>query len=229
MEDRKGLPTTEKVAATNETNGRSRSRTPEDIWGEGEDFLEPDTVSPRYNETDSAVKRRKVEPPSAPAEIGQSDTAPEPAKCSAPAKANNGPFIDESDSEDDMEAYRDLKETTTTEHEVQHSNNYTTHDPPAEHEQSPSVRDATSYTENDDLANFDDVDEDELVGEEFREELWRNADEEQRNEFELDAGDDFYDPNFYDEQTDEGLSTCPICQKALKGLGETVCPQIDLT
>ncbi|KAJ5183928.1 hypothetical protein N7492_001544 [Penicillium capsulatum] len=218
LEDKKGLPKTDNIAATEKT-GRPRSRTPEDIWGEGDDFLDPET--PRYNEADSAVKRRKVDSPSGLVENGQSDDAAKPAKRPAPAKTNNGPFIDESDSEDDMEAYRDLKDTAEIEQKTPLSDNDTTTDPPAEREQSPSVRDATSCAENDEFANFDDFEEDELVGEEFREEPWGNGDQRQRNDFEWDGADDLNEQNLYDERPDEGVSACPLCQKLLKGLGET--------
>lgn len=226
LEDKKGLPKVDSMAAaTTETSGRSRSRTPEDIWGEGDDFLEPD--SPRYNETGSAVKRRKVDSASAQAENGRSNSAPKTVTSSPPSKANKGPFIDESDSEDDMEAYQDLKETMPTQHQDLPADDNTMPDPPAKREQSPSVRDATSYAANDEPANFDDVEEDEPVGEEYPEELWENEDEDQRNGYGSDAADDFDDPNLHDEQIDEGVNTCPICQKSLRGLGEEVCSRPD--
>lgn len=215
LEDRKGLASIEKATAK---NGRPRSQSPEDIWGEADDVLGPDDS--RYNENDSAAKRRKVDSPSPSAEKGQSKST------SKPTKKNNGPFIDESDSEeDDMEAYRDL-ETIPDNNETLPTSLKTIddppQDPPAERVQSPSVRDATRHAENDEFADFDDLEEEELVGEEFREEPWGNEEQEQHIGFGLDAADDLNDLNDYDAPTNESVSSCPICQKSLAGFGDTV-------
>lgn len=123
-----------------------------------------------------------------------------------------------------MEAYRDL--------ETIPDNNETLpalktiddppQDPPAERVQSPSVRDATRYAENDEFADFDDLEEEELVGEEFREEPWGVEEQGETIGLGLDAADDLNDFNDYDAPTNESVNSCPICQKSLAGYGETV-------
>ena len=219
LEDRKGLASIEKATAK---NVRPRSQSPDDIWGEADDVLGPDDS--RYNENDSAAKRRKVDSSSPSAEKAQSKSTSKPDKAPKPTKKNNGPFIDESDSEDDMEAYRDL--------ETIPDNNETLpalktiddppQDPPAERVQSPSVRDATRYAENDEFADFDDLEEEELAGEEFREEPWGDEEQGETIGLGLDAADDLNDFNDYDAPTNESVNSCPICQKSLAGYGETV-------
>lgn len=198
-----------------DTNGsreseRARSRTPDDIWGEdeeegmGKDVGERD----RYNETGSAVKKRKV---SSVFEDNE-DEKEEDEKTGnherrAPAKPpkTSGPFIDESDSEEeDLDAFREVEEVPTSEtlntkegKEGQEDN------PDSDHEASrraspndipPLVREATSHIEDDEYANFDELYE----GEEFIEPLSPVG-----NECEEEA-------------------VCPICQSSLVGLGEMV-------
>ena len=214
MEDKKGLAKFEQAAVKVETNDRPRSRTPEDIWGDVHGFLDDDQ---RYNENGSSSKRRKVDSPSALLENGNTS---KPAKISAPAKAKtSGPFIDESDIEDDIEAYRELDEVsptpaTTTDDPLFALHEDPVRDPPAE--QPPVVREVTSLTDDDEFADFDDLEEDEPVGEEFRERPWEDEEEELR----LD-GNDVDDLNGTDTTTDAGV-TCPICREVLAGLSETV-------
>lgn len=208
LEDKKGL------AVKVETNDRPRSRTPEDIWGDVHGFSDDDQ---RYNENGSSSKRRKVDSPSALLENGNTS---KPAQSSAPAKAKtSGPFIDESDIEDDMEAYRELDEVspapaTTTDDPLFALDEDPVRDPPAE--QPPVVREVTSLTDDDEFADFDDLEEDESVGEEFRERPWEDEEEELR----LDEND-VADLNGTDTTTDAGV-TCPICLEVLAGLSETV-------
>ena len=219
LEDRKGLAKLEQAASKAETNGRSRSRTPEDIWGDDDAFLKDDDQ--RYNENGSSSKRRKVDSPMAPVKV---EDVPKPAKSSTQVKAaTSGPFIDESDSEDDMEAYRELDETSpvpaTTMNDQQFAlDDDPAMDPPAE--QPPVVREVTSLTDDDEFANFDDLEEDEPVGEEFRERPW-----EDQEGLRLDDENEIEDLNGIDTTsdttTDAGV-TCPICQEALAGLSETV-------
>lgn len=215
LEDKKGLAKIEQAAVTIETNDRPRSRTPEDIWEDGDDFLEEDHQ--RYNENGSSSKRRKMDSLGAPAE---NENASKPAEPLAPTKAaSNGPFIDESDSEDDMEAYRELDEVSpapaiTMNGQLSALDDEPARDTPAE--QPPVVREATSLTDYNECANFDGLEEDEPVGEEFREVPWEDGEEELR----LDEND-VDDLNGTDTTTDAGM-TCPICQKALGGLSETV-------
>ncbi|KAJ6086484.1 hypothetical protein N7467_005398 [Penicillium canescens] len=222
LEDRKGLAKIEQAVMA-ETNG-VRSPSP-DIWGGDEEFLKDDDR--RYNESESGVKRRKVDSPTpenAQLENAESNTtkAPPPKKI----QKRSGPFIDESDSEDDMEAYRDLQETTPVSTDAAKTEalpmdkletltEHTSHPSPP-----PSVRAATNNADNDEYANFDDLEEDELIGEEFRERPWETEEQERQSEFEAYAGDDWNDCSGLEETEDE-VRMCPICQAVLNGLNET--------
>ncbi|KAJ5675281.1 DNA repair metallo-beta-lactamase [Penicillium maclennaniae] len=214
LEDKKGLAKLEQATSEANTNGRPRSRTPEDIWGDDDGFLKEDDH--RYNENGSSSKRRKIESPLAPV---KTEDVPKSAKSSAQVNAaTSGPFIDESDSEDDMEAYREVEEmspapATTTNDRLFALDDDPAMDPPAE--QPPVVREVMSLTDNDEYANFDDIEEDEPVGDEFREGPW-----EDQEGLKLDDLNDVEDMNGLDIKTDPGV-TCPICQEALAGLSET--------
>ncbi|KAJ5310903.1 Glutaredoxin [Penicillium atrosanguineum] len=213
LEDKKGLAKLEQAATKAETNGRSRSRTPEDIWGD-DGFLKEDDQ--RYNENGSSSKRRKVDSPTAPV---KTEDVPKPTTFSAQVPAaTSGPFIDESDSEDDMEAYRELDETSPVPATTIHGQLFALDDDPAMDppaEQPPVVREVTSLTDDDEFANFDYLEEDEPVGEEFRERPW-----EDQEGLQLDDDNDIDDMNGTVSTTDAGM-TCPICQEALAGLNET--------
>lgn len=228
LEDKKGLAKVERTSVTVDLTERARSKTPEDIWGEAEDLMEQE--GSRYNENGQPVKRRKVDSPNASIQNGEADDTAKPVKPAPAKKSNNGPFIDESDSEDDMEAYRELKETTPTIPDT------TNNDPPRSLDDQPSpkplaaqrllaplVRDATNDTNDDELANFDDIEDgDELVGEEFRDRPWDDREDEdgRPTDFGMMTPDDFNDSTDFDPEPD-GVSTCPICQIALAGFSET--------
>lgn len=198
-----------------DTNGsreseRARSRTPDDIWGEDEEEgIEKDVgEGDRYNETGSAVKKRKV------ASVfeenddkKEEDEKPGNHEQRAPAKPSktSGPFIDESDSEEeDLDAFREVEEIPTSETLNAEGKKGTKDSPNSDPEASrraspndipPLVREATSHIGDDEYANFDDLDEGE---EEFLEPLSPAG-----NECEEEA-------------------VCPICQSSLVGLGEMV-------
>ncbi|KAJ6134720.1 hypothetical protein N7523_001042 [Penicillium sp. IBT 18751x] len=214
LEDKKGLVKLQQTTSEASTNGRPRSRTPEDIWGDDDGFLKEDDH--RYNENGSSSKRRKIDTPLAPVKTEDVSKA---AKSSAQVNAaTSGPFIDESDSEDDMEAYREVEEmspapVTTTNDQLFALDDDPAMDSPAE--QPPVVREVMSLTDNDEYANFDDIEEDEPVGEEFREGPW-----EDQGGLRLDDLNDVEDMNGLDITTDAGV-TCPICQEVLAGLSET--------
>ncbi|KAJ5547346.1 hypothetical protein N7494_004931 [Penicillium frequentans] len=215
LEDKKGLAKLQQNSANIETKPRARSRTPDDFWGETNDT--------RYNENDSAVKRRKTDEAIDLTEIKQVDDETKPPKESAHRKATSGPFIDESDSEDedDMDAYREIKDQEYSEDNpiptISPISGDHAEDSSAESAQPPLVRD-TSYAENED-ENFDDEEEeDEFVGEEFRESPWENEDASLRASLE-----DVTDAISPAEA--EGISgiadfTCPACQGRLAGLNE---------
>ena len=198
-----------------DTNGsgeseRARSRTPDDIWGEDEEEgIEKDVgEGDRYNETGSAMKKRKVSPVFEENNDGKEEDEKSGNHAQrAPTKPpkTSGPFIDESDSEEeDLDAFREVEETpisgtlnTKGDKEGKEDNSNSDHE--ASRRASPNgipplVREATSHIEDDEYANFDDLDE----GEEFLEPLSPAG-----NECEEEA-------------------VCPICQSSLVGLGEMV-------
>lgn len=222
LEDRKGLAKIEQAALA-ETKG-VRSPSP-DIWGGDEDFLKDDDQ--KFNESESSTKRRKVDSPSPENAQVQSNTtkSPPPKKI----QQRSGPFIDESDSEEDMEAYRDLQETTTAatialNSEVLPKDSPETYEAHKPHPSPPpSVRAATNNASDDESRNFDDLDDDELIGkmgQEFRERPWETEEQEHQSEFEADMID--YNDYLGLEETENEVSMCPICQTALKDLNETV-------
>jgi DNA cross-link repair 1A protein len=227
LEAKKGLAKIRQTAVTSE---RERSLTP-DFWGDNEDFLKADDK--RYNESDTAVKRRRVESPDSPvSETQQSDaeskTTKAPAATPAPAKVQkrSGPFIDESDSEDDMQAYRELQESTPTTRDVTNETSQMdtivatqrTSEPTPQ----PLVRTATNNADNDEYANFDDIEEeDELIGEEFRNRPWEGEEQEQQIDLEVDP-DKYLNDCSGVEDVEGEVSMCPICQMKLKELNETV-------
>jgi DNA cross-link repair 1A protein len=287
LEDKKGLAKIQQAAVTSE---RERSLTP-DFWGEDEEDSKMDDK--RYNESDSAVKRRKFDSPDTRVnETQQSHAELETTKAPAPAPTKapkrSGPFIDESDSEDDMEAYRELHETTppsskdvTKETSRLDAESNTTkapapepapiktqkrsgpfidesdseddkeayrdsgiHEPTStsrdamnetlqmdkivathrtsEHTPLPLVRAATNSADNDEHANFDDIEEeDELIGEEFRNRPWEGEEQEQQINLEVDPDNDLNECSGIEDIEGE-VSTCPICQVVLGELSEMV-------
>ncbi|KAJ5427496.1 DNA repair metallo-beta-lactamase [Penicillium cf. griseofulvum] len=283
LEDKKGLAKIQQAV----TSERERSLTP-DFWDDDEEG--PKVDNKRYNESDSAVKRRKVDSPGTPVDETQQSPHTELKSTKAPIPApiktqkRSGPFIDESDSEDDMEAYREFHGTTppaskdvtnetlrldaeskTTEAPAPEpaptktqkicgpfiddsdSENDTAayreiHEPTstsrdamnetsqmdqivATHRTSepaplPLVRAATNNADNDEHANFDDIEEeDELVGEEFRNRPWEGEEQEQQINLEVDPNKDLNDCSGIEDIEGE-VSTCPICQIVLGDLSE---------
>ncbi|KAJ5729693.1 DNA cross-link repair protein pso2/snm1 [Penicillium malachiteum] len=177
LEDKKALARMHQTPSKRETEDRPRSHTPDDIWGEGDDFMGGNDG--RYNENESSVKRRKVSSADGSMQNEQPEDETKPVKSSIPPKkATSGPFIDESDSEDDLDAYQDIEETTLPSNFnadpliSRSSNGDATGNPSADAEQPPLVREATNYDDNDEYENFDDYEgEDEFLGDEFREQI----------------------------------------------------------
>lgn len=189
------------------SKSRSRSRTPDDIWGDdGED-------EERYNEDGTAVKRRKAGDSSVEdlfEEGGKKDTANEDK--SAPTKLrktqSSGPFIDESDSEEDLDAFRETEvpEEPTTKPEADEldnledegsiSHNDDDHEASPPIDIPPLVREATSHI-GDEFVDFDFFDE------EGKEE-------------------EFLEPLSPTGHGCEEEAVCPICQASLVGLNEMV-------
>lgn len=106
---------------------RSRSRTPDDFWGEGEEDAGKEGDEERFNENGSAVKRRRTGDSSSlslvedgedgKGEDNGKEGAGDKSESRAKPKAKiSGPFIDESDSEEDLDAFREVEveETVTS-------------------------------------------------------------------------------------------------------------------
>jgi len=206
-------------SVTVETSERARSKTPDDIWED--DFLE--TEDSRYNENEASAKRRKVDSSDTLTETTQSASTKELEESDPPKKTSKGPFIDESDDDDDMEAYRELEQTSplvkATNNDIPPTTNYESSEDLAELEQPPPlVRDAATYIVHDGQTNFDELEEDGYVGQELRENFcWDDIDLEQPSE-RVDL------KGLNDPRDDEpNCVTCPICQTSLAGQSETVC------
>lgn len=203
MEDRRR--TTTGKSDSRRDRSRSRSRTPDDFWGEGEENSGKEKDEERYNENGSAVKRRRTGDSSTSSlaenegdgkgEVNEKEGVENKSESRAKPKTKiSGPFIDESDSEEDLDAFRevDVDETVTSATDEPKSNtdgsDQSTPDIP------PLVREATSHIDEE-YANFDDLGEGE---EELLEPLSPAG-----NECEEEA-------------------VCPICQDSFAGLSEVV-------
>ena len=129
--------------------GRSRSRTPDDIWGE--------TETGRFNENESSVKRQKTGESTESLFEDDEDDGKGNKIGSKQPKSNakqSGPFIDESDSEEeDLGVFGELEDTPAT--NTENSEIERTVDMPS------PVREVTSYIE-DEETNFDALDEEGL-------------------------------------------------------------------
>ncbi|KAI4842464.1 DRMBL-domain-containing protein [Aureobasidium sp. EXF-8845] len=172
----------------------------------------------RFNEEDGPVKRRKLSPNEGLDEPRPAYPSPAPideAKVALMTKAASGPFMEESDSEDDEEANDtapSIVPTTIT----------TDPKPPLSLVHQPT---SASVVDQDNFGDFEGTDdfEDDVFdeGEEYVERLWM----EQEQLKQEDAEDDSYqDDSFQDESLDniEGDGpTCPICSINLAGVAES--------
>lgn len=152
----------------------------DDFFGDPDDIKENDVT--RFNESGGSMKRRKV------------DTPPVVKQ-----KEQRGPFIDESDSEEESE-YSDIVLSTDTPKQI--SSQPTPREPP------PLVREATSNFEPGAVADdFEDIEDDELEGEDFMDRPWADGELEDATDDNEVLGDE---------------SACPICQNSLAGLSDSV-------
>lgn len=224
LEDRNGKP------AARVERARSRSRTPDDIWGEGLDVKEDD---PQNEEASSSVKRRRVDVTEESEGTNEKKKGDSPRPVSAKSRPTSGPFIDESDSEDDLDAFRDLgddslpatdlKDTPSCADEPVTTIDATDSErPPVP----PLVREATSHAADDEDTNFDELEEDELgvdplqfQGEEFLEPLDDDIKEAVVESDGLEDGCLVGEGSLGDNET-----VCPVCQTRLIALNESVRP-----
>ncbi|KAL4900767.1 hypothetical protein BDW74DRAFT_170549 [Aspergillus multicolor] len=220
LEDKKGRNASLSTGKTVE-QGRERSRSP-NIWGEEEAKKDADDAgqdgAERYNENGSAVKRRKVD--------SASPTAGSEKEPTPKVKKVSGPFIDESDSEDEgFEAFKEYRdgeangvpaetdakepETPSDEEQMGKKRDFAADVPPL-------VREATSHMQDDEYADFDDIEEDGVEEEGF---LGVEGDEAIDEET---SGFDAFDTiaNTIDADEDE-KPTCPVCQGILEGFSTT--------
>jgi DNA cross-link repair 1A protein len=190
-----------------------RTKTPDyDTWDNWHDLRDEDEG--KFNENGGSNKRRKVESPPPPPERKNSDP-----------RQRKGPFIDESDSENEDSAEYNYFDTVSAsaqapEEAAGESPNISSATPTAV--EPPSlVRAATSKAEEDSddavADDFDDI-EDELEGEDFMERPWM---EEEAQAFGILEDDAIIDTADDTRKTSE-VSTCPICQTSLAGLSDSV-------
>lgn len=178
----------------------------------GEDDEEGRARSPvPSGENGERTKRRKGD--SSPLAGREKGEEPRSSNKSTSVKSRqSGPFIDESDNEDeDLGAFQDVDESAAVSAPGQFDKRqHSAVDVP------PLVREATSHAEDDDeLANFDDLEENDFREEEFLEPL---CDEE--SEQPLGAGLDELIRS--DVPGEESTVACPVCQASLAGSGEMV-------
>ncbi|KAK6000137.1 hypothetical protein QM012_004125 [Aureobasidium pullulans] len=168
--------------------------------------------NPRFNEEDGPVKRRKLSPIESLEEPKPTSQLPTPVDevISAPvAKVSSGPFMEESDSED--EGNDDINpdaEPTTIKTEPR--------EPPSLIHQptSASVADSDNFGDFEATDDFEDDVFDE--GEEYVERLWM-----EQEQIKLENGED---DSFQDDPTEIPEAdgpTCPICSVSLAGVAES--------
>ncbi|PWY89076.1 p450-domain-containing protein [Aspergillus heteromorphus CBS 117.55] len=220
---------------------RERERTPDDFWdqdkdgdgsgsGNGGEVVEivsgdEDWDGGRYNENGGGVKRRRVE------DSGSGDRKEEggdgvkigSTTTSSKKRQISGPFIDESDSEEeeDLERFREVGDSSLSEnngdgneHDRKESPNYEDAKPDTP---APSVREATSLIDNEEDANFDDL-EDEFRDEEL---LDTFQDEDEDEDGDVDVDGTGLDGTGDAEDFGCEAPVCPICQTVLAGLTDT--------
>ncbi|OJJ46230.1 hypothetical protein ASPZODRAFT_2077702 [Penicilliopsis zonata CBS 506.65] len=201
---------------------RPRSNTPDDIWS----VEEPDTRDledgARFNENNSVVKKRKVEsseephtdsPPAKQSGKSESGVTSETAK----SKQRNGPFIDESDSEEDLQELRDLESPLSVPGRSTRQSTAIDNRPSAARTP-PLVREATSHAGDDEFAVFDDTGE---SG--FLDQPWEFEEARIPDVSAFDAIDDYtseYQEDYYGGGPEEDARVCPICQFDMSSLNE---------
>lgn len=212
---------------------RRRSRTPDDIWGDEDSELESTRMTKdegRSNENGSAVKKRKVDSSENLGEAGDAASHVPNASNSVKPKQKSGPFIDESDSEDELEAFNNVEEPLAVSEETgarpltngEHTTNATTETRAHLSGVGPSslVSEVTPHVEDDEFANFDNEEDDEATGKSHLDEILEEHEKEQGDAF--DTPDESPACVERDESSFGGVSTCPICQMSLVCLNELV-------
>ncbi|KAG9743519.1 DRMBL-domain-containing protein, partial [Aureobasidium melanogenum] len=167
---------------------------------------------PRFNEEDGPVKRRKLSPVDSLDELKPTSQAPTPvdkARTVPVTKVSSGPFMEESDSEDEgiNDTTPDIGSTTIKTEPRE--------PPPLIHQPtSASVADLDNFGDFEATDDFEDDVFDE--GEEYVERLWM-----EQEQIKLENGED---DSFQDDPIDTSEAdapTCPICSVSLAGVAES--------
>ncbi|KAG9592121.1 DRMBL-domain-containing protein, partial [Aureobasidium melanogenum] len=167
---------------------------------------------PRFNEEDGPVKRRKLSPVDSLDELKPTSQAPTPVdevKTLPVTQVSSGPFMEESDSEDEEINDTTLDtESTTIKTEPREP-------PPLIHQPtSASVADLDNFGDSEATDDFEDDVFDE--GEEYVERLWM---EQEQIKLEDGEDDSFQDDPIEIPEAD--APTCPICSASLAGVAES--------
>ncbi|KKK16638.1 hypothetical protein ARAM_000509 [Aspergillus rambellii] len=212
------------TSTTGGAETRERSRTPDDIWGEESESLRPEKEEQveqeqaRFHENGSAVKRRKLDSPS----VEGADPKLAKKRAAKSPKAS-GPFIDESDSENELDAFKEFQEQSVEldskedcsriEDDRIEITRISTADVP------PLVREATSHMQDDECSNFDDPGEEEFQEQECSLDALDGEVMTEEGTLDFDANDS---PALDEDSVDLGddAPVCPVCQGSLGGLSE---------
>ncbi|KAG9688041.1 DRMBL-domain-containing protein, partial [Aureobasidium melanogenum] len=167
---------------------------------------------PRFNEEDGPVKRRKLSPIDSldePKPAPQASTPVDEVNPALIAKLSSGPFMEESDSEDEETNDTTLgTESTTIKTEPREP-------PPLIHQPtSASVADPDNFGDFEATDDFEDDVFDE--GEEYVERLWM-----EQEQIKLENGEDDSFQHDPIENTEADAPTCPICSVSLAGVAES--------
>ncbi|KAH0257345.1 DRMBL-domain-containing protein, partial [Aureobasidium melanogenum] len=167
---------------------------------------------PRFNEEDGPVKRRKLSPVDSLDESKPTSQTPTPVdelKTGPVTKASSGPFMEESDSEDEVinDSTPDAGSMTIKTEPRE--------PPPLIHQPtSASVAETENFGDFEATDDFEDDVFDE--GEEYVERLWM---EQEQIKLENGEDDSFQDDSIEDTEAD--APTCPICSVSLAGVAES--------
>ncbi|KAL6703724.1 DNA cross-link repair protein PSO2/SNM1 [Coniothyrium glycines] len=224
----------------------------------GSNGMAPVPSEDRYNENSGSIKRRKVSegpaviitpapacspPPPADAESSALEAlVVENPKQGLKPRKRSGPFVDDSDSDDDtMDSLATSRGTIDEVLKQDSAHTDTTEESMSSNEPEPSPSrggsllktEATSQFGDEDFDEFGDLEDDDMLeGEEYDERRWMKA----QRKLEMDeAGfegdpDDFNVPSLFPEEsnaelkinteTDLSCQSCPICNSNLPGLSE---------
>ncbi|PVI03754.1 DRMBL-domain-containing protein [Periconia macrospinosa] len=220
----------------------------DEVWTDQvEDVADIDNAEQRYNENNGSFKKRKIsedEPPPT-IKVPVSETEHEaavgaPVSILEQSSRNNkktGPFLDDSDSESDEELSIPKRGTLSRNQtkaiassEIPLESSHTDREPPIEPIPPVLKSEEISYIEEDNIDDFEGLEDDSLLeGEEYDERRWMA---EQRRLEMTELGlegdpDDFDPPDLFpdndingNKQQSTNAPSCPLCAATLTGLSE---------